>query len=63
MKNLSAKPSLPFATKFANEFGPIGENLGLNSRCEHINAAVEGFMPKHRAHRFVRHADLGGDLS
>jgi len=32
------------ATKFANEFGPIGENLGPNSRPEHIKAAVEGSL-------------------
>ncbi len=49
-------------TSFANELGPIGEKLGLNIRPEHIKVAVEGFMPKHRAHRFVPHANLGGDL-
>ena len=32
------------ATKFAFEFGPEGENRGLNSRPEHIKAAAEGSL-------------------
>ena len=32
------------ATKFAYEFGPNGENRGLNSRPEHIKAAAEGSL-------------------
>jgi aryl-alcohol dehydrogenase-like predicted oxidoreductase len=32
------------ATKFAYEFGPNGENRGLNSQPEHIKAAAEGSL-------------------
>jgi aryl-alcohol dehydrogenase-like predicted oxidoreductase len=34
------------ATKFGYEFGPNGENLGLNSRPEHIKQMVEGSLKR-----------------
>jgi aryl-alcohol dehydrogenase-like predicted oxidoreductase len=37
------------ATKFGSEFGPNGENLGLNSRPEHIKEAVDGSLQRLRA--------------
>lgn len=36
------------ATKFAYEFGPNGENLGVNSRPEHIKQSVEGSLKRLR---------------
>ena len=42
------------ATKFAFEFGPDGTNLGMNSRPEHIKAAVEGSLRRLR----TDHIDL-----
>jgi aryl-alcohol dehydrogenase-like predicted oxidoreductase len=36
------------ATKFGSEFGPNGENLGLNSRPEHIKEAVDGSLQRLR---------------
>jgi aryl-alcohol dehydrogenase-like predicted oxidoreductase len=36
------------ATKFGSEFAPGGENLGLNSRPEHIKEAVDGSLQRLR---------------
>src|SRR4051794_18059620 len=36
------------ATKFGYEFGPNGENLGLNSRPEHIKQMTEGSLKRLR---------------
>jgi aryl-alcohol dehydrogenase-like predicted oxidoreductase len=36
------------ATKFGSEFGPNGENLGLNSRPEQIKEAVDGSLQRLR---------------
>ena len=40
------KDRVVIATKFAYEFGPNGENLGLNSRPEHIKQMAEGSLTR-----------------
>ncbi len=40
------KDRVVIATKFAYEFGPNGENLGLNSRPEHIKRMTEGSLTR-----------------
>jgi len=40
------KDRVVIATKFAYEFGPNGENVGLNSRPEHIKQMTEGSLKR-----------------
>src|SRR5256886_14156805 len=44
----SFRDQVVIATKFGYEFGPTGENRGLNSRPEHIKQMAEGSLKRLR---------------